>query len=249
MQIIQPRPFTFEAGNRAVLLLHAFTGHSADVRMLGRFLQDKKYTTHAPIYSGHGVAPEELVKTNPEQWWEDVLQGYEHLRKLGYEEIAVAGLSLGGVFSLKLAYSKDVKAVISMATPMYFDNREKLRRAFEVFAKQYKQFEGKDREVIRKEMNELMKDAPIAIDHLHPLIQEVSESLNKIDVPMFVVQPAKDQLINMDSASFIYDHIQSEQKELKWYEQSTHVITMDQERDELHEDIYKFLESLHWNKS
>lgn len=34
MQIKKPEPFTFEAGDRAVLLLHGFTGHSADVRML-----------------------------------------------------------------------------------------------------------------------------------------------------------------------------------------------------------------------
>lgn len=41
MKIIQPKPFTFEAGSRAVLLLHGFTGHSADVRMLGRFLEKR----------------------------------------------------------------------------------------------------------------------------------------------------------------------------------------------------------------
>lgn len=58
MQIKKPEPFTFEAGDRAVLLLHGFTGHSADVRMLGRFLEKKGYTTHAPIYEGHGVEPE-----------------------------------------------------------------------------------------------------------------------------------------------------------------------------------------------
>ncbi len=41
MKIKLPKPFTFEAGPRAVLLLHGFTGHSADVRMLGRFLEKK----------------------------------------------------------------------------------------------------------------------------------------------------------------------------------------------------------------
>ena len=104
MKIIKPKPFTFEAGPRSVLLLHGFTGNSADVRMLGRYLEKHNYTSHAPIYRGHGLAPEELIKATPEEWWEDVLQGLEHLRDLGYEEIAVAGLSLGGVLGLKLAY-------------------------------------------------------------------------------------------------------------------------------------------------
>ena len=45
MRIAQPKPFFFESGKRAVLLLHGFTGNSADVRMLGRFLE-KKATRH-----------------------------------------------------------------------------------------------------------------------------------------------------------------------------------------------------------
>ncbi|MBJ8077697.1 carboxylesterase, partial [Bacillus cereus group sp. N12] len=32
----------------------------------------------------------------------------------------------------------------------------------------------------------------------------------------------------------------------KWYEDSTHVITLDKQRDELHEDVYNFLEQLDW---
>ncbi|RLY51627.1 carboxylesterase, partial [Staphylococcus epidermidis] len=41
MQIKLPKPFFFEEGKRAVLLLHGFTGNSADVRQLGRYLQKK----------------------------------------------------------------------------------------------------------------------------------------------------------------------------------------------------------------
>ena len=76
MRIAQPKPFFFESGKRAVLLLHGFTGNSADVRMLGRFLEKKGYTSLAPHYKGHGVPPEELIHTGPEEWWEDVLAGY-----------------------------------------------------------------------------------------------------------------------------------------------------------------------------
>lgn len=49
MKIVPPKPFTFEAGKRAVLLLHGFTGSSADVRMLGRFLE-KRAIPHMPQF-------------------------------------------------------------------------------------------------------------------------------------------------------------------------------------------------------
>ncbi|WP_373748590.1 alpha/beta hydrolase, partial [Jeotgalibaca porci] len=48
-----PQPFLFEAGPRAVLLLHAYTGSANDVRMLGRHLQREGYTVYAPNFSGH----------------------------------------------------------------------------------------------------------------------------------------------------------------------------------------------------
>src|SRR5699024_9202961 len=91
--------------------------------MLGRFLEKKGYTTHAPIYRGHGEAPEELIQTTPSDWWEDVVEAYQYIKSLGYEEIAVAGLSLGGALGLKLANCNEVKGVVPMCSPMYFDNK------------------------------------------------------------------------------------------------------------------------------
>lgn len=49
MKLASPKPFTFEGGDRAVLLLHGFTGNSADVRMLGRYLE-KKATLATPRF-------------------------------------------------------------------------------------------------------------------------------------------------------------------------------------------------------
>ena len=111
MQKSKVEPFYFKAGKRAVLLLHGFTGSSADVRMLGRYVEKNGYSSHAPHYRGHGEAPENLIISNPEQCWEHVVRGYEFLKSKGYEEIAVAGLSLGGVFSMKLALNFPVMKI------------------------------------------------------------------------------------------------------------------------------------------
>ena len=47
-------------------------------------------------------------------WFKDVLDGYDYLVDQGYEEIAVAGLSLGGVFALKLSLNRSVKGIVTM---------------------------------------------------------------------------------------------------------------------------------------
>lgn len=248
MKIIEPKPFTFEASPRAVLLLHGFTGHSADVRMLGRYLEKKGYTSHAPIYRGHGKPPEDLIKAGPDDWWEDVQKAYKHLRDLGHKEIAVAGLSLGGVLGLKLAYSDELRGVIPMCAPMFFDNETQLTKGFTDFAKEYKQLEGKDEEMIEQEIEELVQNSGRMFDELGELITEVKNNIDTIYTPTFVVQAKLDQMINKNSATYIYDNVEADKKDITWYEKSGHVVTLDKEKDKLHDDIYQFLESLDWSE-
>ncbi|MGJ7920195.1 alpha/beta hydrolase [Neobacillus sp. LXY-4] len=246
MKLVTSKPFTFEAGNRAVLLLHGFTGNTADVRMLGRFLEKKGYTTHAPLYKGHGVPPEELVHTGPEDWWKDVMDGYQLLKSKGYEEIAVAGLSLGGVFSLKLGYTVPIKGIVPMCAPMYIKSEEIMYKGILDYAREYKQREGKTLQQIEIEMNEYQKTPMKTLKALQGLISEVRENVDMIYAPTFVVQARHDHMINTNSANIIYNEVESHIKEIKWYEESGHVITLDKEREQLHEDIFQFLERLDW---
>ncbi|QWH20066.1 alpha/beta fold hydrolase [Bacillus mycoides] len=246
MKLASPKPFTFEGGDRAVLLLHGFTGNSADVRMLGRFLEKKGYTCHAPIYKGHGVPPQELVRTGPEDWWKDVMNAYQHLKDQGYEKIAAVGLSLGGVFSLKLAYTLPILGVVPMCAPMYIKSEEIMYQGILAYAREYKKREQKSPERIEQEMFEFKQTPMNTLKALQELIRDVRNNVDMIYAPTFVVQARHDEMINTDSANIIYNGVESTLKDIKWYEDSTHVITLDKERDVLHEDVYNFLEQLDW---
>ncbi|WP_141432665.1 carboxylesterase [Bacillus sp. 03113] len=248
MKIVAPKPFTFEGGKRAVLLLHGFTGNTADVRMLARFLEKKGYTCHAPLYKGHGVPPEELVHTGPKDWWQNVVDGYQLLKDKGYSEIAVAGLSLGGVFSLKLGYNVPVKGIIPMCAPMYIKSKEVMYKGILDYAKDYKKLEGKSESQIELEMEHFKKTPMKTLKALQDLISDVRRSVDMIYSPTFVVQARHDHMINTDSANIIFNEVETDIKNIKWFEHSGHVITLDKERDELHEDIYQFLEKLDWEE-
>ncbi|MFJ7935534.1 alpha/beta hydrolase [Sporosarcina sp. NPDC096371] len=247
MRISQPKPFFIETGKRAVLLLHGFTGTSADVRMLGRFLEKKGYTSLAPHYKGHGVPPEELIQTGPTEWWQDVLAGYNQLKEAGYDEIAVAGLSLGGVFSLKLGYNMPVKGIVTMCAPMMMKTTDLMYEGVLAYAREYKKYEGKDEQQIEKDMEALQQQAMPSLADLRTLIGDVREHVDHIYAPLLVVQGTLDDVIDPDSAHIIYNNAESDDKQLKWYEQSGHVVTLGPEKGQLHEDIYEFLESLDWH--
>ncbi|WP_216831267.1 alpha/beta hydrolase [Alkalihalobacterium elongatum] len=249
MKIVAPKPFTFEGGKRAVLLLHGFTGNTADVRMLGRYLQERGYTCHAPLYKGHGVPPEELVHTGPEDWWKDVEEGYNLLKERGHEEIAVCGLSLGGVFSLKLGYTLPVMGVVPMCAPMNPKTQESMYAGVVEYAKEYKRRERKTEEQIEQEMVEFKKTPMQTLNALQQLINGVREYLDHIYSPVMVVQARHDEMIDVESANIIYNEVESDEKALKWYEESTHVITLDKEKEQLHEDVHQFLETLNWSNT
>lgn len=248
MKVKTTSPFFFEGGKRAVLLLHGFTGSSADVRMLGRFLEKKGYTCFAPHYKGHGVPPEQLVTTGPEDWWQDVINGYHFLKNKGYNEIVAAGLSLGGVFSLKIGYTVPIKAIISMCAPMHMKSEAVMYQGILDYAREYKRHEGKTQEQIEKEMNDFKTTPMKTLKALQALITDVRNHIDMIYAPLFVAQSRLDEMINTDSANIIYNQVESPVKELKWYEQSGHVITLGKERDQLHEDVYRFLEKLDWDE-
>lgn len=240
------QPFFFQAGSRAVLLLHGFTGSSADVRMLGRFLEKKGYTTLAPHYKGHGVEPEELITTSPADWWLDVQHAYQQLKDAGYQEIAVAGLSLGGVMALNIAANYPVKGIVTMCAPMTMRTTDVMFEGVLKYARDYKKFEGKEPAQIEAEVTQIAEKGMPSLSQLRDFIAQTRKEVDMIYAPIFVAQATQDEVIDTESATIIYNEIESLEKQIKWYENSKHVITLDQEKDQLHEDIYRFLESLNW---
>ncbi|MCY8233360.1 alpha/beta hydrolase [Priestia endophytica] len=246
MKLVPPKPFFLRSGPRAVLLLHGFKGSTGHIKKLGRFLQAKGYTSYAPLYKGHGKPPEELLNTSPKDWWEDVLAGYQTLRSEGYHEIAVVGLSIGALFSLILSTKLHVKGVVSMCAPLEIISRDVLLQSIVDYAKQYKKLEGKSDNCINLEIDTFNTQPEDTIESVLSFIKRVKEELPYINASTLVVQGRLDQQINADSANLLYNSISSIHKDLKWYEHSGHVITLDRQKEELHRDVYQFLETLSW---
>ncbi|MEB7753253.1 alpha/beta hydrolase [Staphylococcus pseudoxylosus] len=245
MQMKLPEPFFFEEGNRAVLLLHGFTGNSSDVRQLGRFLQKKGYTSYAPQYEGHAAPPEEILKSSPFVWLKDALDGYDFLVDKGYDEIVVAGLSLGGCYALKLSLNRDVKGIVTMCSPMYIKTEGAMFEGVLEYARNFKKYEGKDEATIQKEMDHFKPTD--TLKELQGQIEDVREHIDEVMDPLLVIQAEQDQMINTDSANIIYNESESDDKGIKWYANSGHVITIDKEKELVFEDVYNFLESLDWS--
>lgn len=248
MKIIPPKPFTFEAGKRAVLLLHGFTGNTNDVKRLGKYLSERNYTVHAPLYKGHGADPHTLIQTNPIEWWNSVIEGYDTLRNLGYEEIAVAGVSLGGIFSLKLGVERPTKAIVTMSAPAIAKNAESLQRRIVDYAINYKKLSGTYDATVDSpnKVAELVRMP--SLDYLQGMINDTSSRLNNINTPVHILRGLEDDAYYCESADLIYSSVQSRIKSVKTFVNSGHILTLGKERDLVFEEVYRFFEGLKWKE-
>lgn len=240
-----PASLFFEKGPRAVLLLHAYTGSFNDVRMLARFLEKNQYTVYAPLFSGHGTKnPEDILQQTPEQWWQDAQAALAFLKEKGYKEIAVFGLSMGGLYAARLLTLTD-SAIIGGGTfcsPLV-KRENAVHQNFMIYAKQ-----------VLKEAWDATKEQKIAHDSVTQLteIEELTtvvyQQLPQITQPFFLAQAGKDALIDPQVVFEAAKQLQQTRLTLQWYPESGHVITVGVDRKELEKDVLHFIETLSWNE-
>ncbi|MBU4376230.1 MAG: alpha/beta hydrolase, partial [Candidatus Omnitrophica bacterium] len=84
---------------------------------------------------------------------------------------------------------------------------------------------------------------PIACMHQNYLLaKHIMRRLGKITVPIQILQAKEDDVTSPKSSKYIYDHIGSKDKQMKFFENSYHIITADQERDKVAETTVSFFD-------
>lgn len=244
MKIIQrsPEPFFYPAGETGLLLVHGFTGSPADLRPMGDYFRKRGISVHAPLLKGHGTRPEELAETTWIDWRESVLQAYDRLcREAGVRRVFAAGLSMGGLLVLDLARQRPLDGVISMCAPIWLRDRRAFLAPFLRFFMPYLPRKEEKPPHIEKHLVPYDRMPLVSVGHLLRLIRHVRRRLSEITVPALVVQSEKDETIDPSSARYILNHLGSRDKELKSYANSSHIITLDREREQLFTDVENFI--------
>jgi carboxylesterase len=244
-KIVKPKPFFLKGGDKAVLLLHSFTSNTRDVRELAKFLHMNGFSCFAPVYEGHGLPPELLISTYPSDWWRSVEEGYDYLNREGYRQIAVIGISLGGVFALNVGQTLKVNGIITMSVP-YKREVNSLKERLIKYARAFKQFEGKDEKGISYEIGELEKSSSKCLFDFKRHIDMTMEGLEKIDQPIRIMYGELDEPLYKESATFIYDSVCTNNKLIHGYPNSSHLMTLGNDQNLIHKDILSFLKQLQW---
>lgn len=244
-----PEPFFLPGfgpnAETVVLLIHGFTGSPSEFRRLGYYLHDQGYTVKAVLLPGHGTTPEDMIQTGFRDWWRAVKEAFETLREAGYHRIVPVGHSMGGLLSLKLAMEEDVMGCVSLATPIHLGSRKvMLAWLLQWFVKYVSKRRPPDAERITSESLAYDRTPVKCVVHFRRLLFHVKKKLNRVRVPLFIGQGQQDRTSLPHSAPFIYKKVASEVKELKVYPNSAHGILLESDREQVYEDIGRFIAQL-----
>lgn len=239
IKIIPAKEIYLKGNNHAVLLLHSFTSHTRDMKKVAIEIHKKGYTCYAPLYRGHGYAPEQLLQYNVNDWWQDVVNSYQFLIKEGFEKISVIGLSIGGIFTLKLAEIEKIERAIVLSVPIDREP-ERLKKRIINYAYNYKKAEGKSTFQISQELetfNQMSLDSLIVFQQF---IKSTIQNLDKISVPIAILYGEQDDELYSHSANVIYNNVNSYVKKIKGYKESKHLMTLGKDQEEIVKDILAF---------
>jgi len=107
---------------KAVLLIHGITGTPSEMRYLGKCLNKQGFTVFCNTLPRHCSTLEDLKKVTWTEISDSCIQDFKELRK-EYSQVYVAGLSLGALMSIHLAYKfpDQVAGIGALAPTLFYD--------------------------------------------------------------------------------------------------------------------------------
>ncbi|MEY4206650.1 MAG: hypothetical protein RL255_487, partial [Actinomycetota bacterium] len=123
VSIPNSEPFELIGGQIAVLLIHGFSGSPLSVKPWAEKLHQSGFTVNVPRLPGHGSNWNEMNQTRWEEWFAEVENKFREL-KSRHQRVFVAGFSMGGALSLRLAtiYRNEIEGIL-LVNPSIGDDR------------------------------------------------------------------------------------------------------------------------------
>lgn len=232
---------------KVVLLVQGFAGNTAELLPLGKFLETKGYTVYAPRLPGHGTKAEDMLRTNADDWLDAVRDGYAVLS--GFDrDIVIIGASMGGNLALLLAAEKQVKGVVTLATPVFIAPEQGLSALPPkemLTAADFTPESKRNLTNVPQAANLVYDKIPLrSVYDLLEVIELTKNCLPKITAPSLIIHGTADTMASVESARYICDRIGSSRKETALIDGAEHLLPLQEGREIVFEKIAAFLDTL-----
>jgi carboxylesterase len=234
--------FHLEGGSIAVLMVHGFTGSPLSVRPWAVALHREGFTVRVPRLPGHARTWEEMNQTRWEDWYAEVNNNFTELKKK-HERVFVAGFSMGGALSLRLASirGQEIEGLI-LCNPSVSDPRLSLKL---VPILQYfiPSLGGRGTDVAAPNPpHHSYGRTPLkALRSLQKLWSLVQRDLYLVDVPLMIGYSVNDHVVDPKNSELVIDHVSSVDIREVIFERSFHNVALDHDLDLLTEESLNFM--------
>lgn len=263
--------FFLKGDDNLCFLIHGLTGTAKEMGSIAQHLNEKGYSVVCPLMEGHNKSISVLKRKMWQELYAAIKKEFLNYES-SYQNIFVAGLSFGALLGILLAYEfpKKIKAINCFSPTLFFDgwgtpkSKILLPLVYRTPLKYYFYLKeeypyGIKNERLRSRVESFYKDSnlfdyskvhlygypviPVSCMYQnHLLTKYVMSILNKVNVPIQLLQAKDDDVTSPKNSYYIYEHIASEDKEVVLFEDSYHIIIADQERDKVAEKTISFFE-------
>jgi carboxylesterase len=256
-------------GTSGVLLIHGLTGTPNEMRFVARGLERRGFTVRCVQLAGHCGTQADLLKTGWRDWVASVEKAAHELKN-EVDHMFVAGLSMGAVLALKYAieHPQHVSGLGLYGTTFFYDGWSipfKARFAFlfpltqwlgigrkRVFVETFPY--GIKNERLRRSISQkmlagdsqaagLMGNPWPALAEFYALSANVQRKLKQLSTPSLIMHALEDDVSSLRNVKLLEKRVDApiEKVILK---NSYHMITVDQERDQVIEKSADFFHRL-----
>ena len=228
-----------------ILVLHGFTGSPVSMRPWGESLAAEGWTVRVPRLPGHGTTWQDMNLTTWEDWYAEAERNLLELQAR-CRLVFVAGLSMGGTLTLRLAEEKgDAIRGIVLVNPAVHSERPD-RFLLPIIHRFIGSFPGISNDIAKPGQDEGAYDKiPLRAAHsLSQLWKLVKTDIARVSQPLLLFRSAVDHVVEPSNAAFILEHVSSTDKREEILPDSYHVATLDFDAEVIVRDSIAFIRRL-----
>jgi carboxylesterase len=258
----QFKGIALDAGCQSVLMLHGLGANSLELTRLAKDLNSQGLTVKVPDIQGYCFDSRCTTWTH---WMEQVQSLLWEMRKQ-YETVSVVGVSMGATLALQLAQREALTSVVLLAPALAYDGwsipwyQSLMHLAPWVpFGDRYEYKERDPFGIKNDETRAMIKrmmslnsvseigGETISLDHLRQgrrLIDHTLDHLSEVSSPSLIIHAVDDESVHIRHAEAVHEAIQTSQKEMIYLSDSYHMITVDNERETVHQETSRFIKKI-----
>jgi len=226
-----------------VLLVHGFTGGPQSLRGWADHLVEAGFSVDLPLLPGHGTSWQDANRTTFDDWLAAATSSLADLKE-SYRSVVVAGLSMGGTITLRLAQlHPDAIAGIVLVNPSVLTKRKDAPLSG-VLKYVVSSFPPIANDIAKPGVEEIGYDKlPVrAFDSLRRAWKVVRRDLPRVTAPTLLLHSRVDHVVEPVNSEVVLDGISSTDVTEVVLEKSYHVATLDYDAELIYAESVRFIE-------